>query len=118
MKRFAILEACLVLLPCGVWWIAAGLTHALPDTAGMFSLAIFFVCSFYFLPACFIAPSLFESAVCMMRPEGVLGWTLVVTVYSVLAIGIAAVSSYVSNRKKMQNNQIQNIGTYAPNSDL
>jgi len=69
----------------------------------MFAIGAFFVGSFYFMPAYFIAPSLFLTNVVWMQPEGALGWILVVAVYSALALAIVVISRCISERKKAQN---------------
>jgi hypothetical protein len=106
IKRFMIIEACLVGLPCGVWWGVTGLYNLFPDgPMEMMTVCVMFVWSFYFMPAYLIDSSAFQSTVCFMMPKGGLGWLIVFCTYTLLSLGVALLLSVVVKKRKDRETQ-------------
>jgi hypothetical protein len=113
-KRFITIVACLVVVPCGIWWAMTGVFQFFvpPGTADGIAVGFFFAASLYFVPLVLIFPSLFESVAFMIRPVGLSGWITVVGAYSVLALVLALFSTAYSKwrqNRKSQNKKVDHI---------
>jgi hypothetical protein len=84
VKCFAVVEACLVVLPCAAWW---GVMWGWPSPAGR----ILYKMSFYFVPAALCFRSGFGSVKGIIMPHGALDWLVVIGTYSVVSLMIALI---------------------------
>jgi hypothetical protein len=106
-KYFVIAEACLLVLPCAIWW---GLI------CGNWSFPIGHIIhklSYYFMPAVVLAPSEFCPVKGTFMPHGFLGWSIVVGIYSILSFSIALIVARIKNLniKGTQNMELEHVQT-------